>query len=516
MSTLFARMRLAPRLALAFGLIMLITSAGAAIGIWRLDRLGAIAADLGGAASQRAVLARELHAIVVISSFRAETLLQVDDADFVAQINADRKLTSARSDVVRKSLDALADDAASKALFAKIDEAGRGFRGVRDELVKRKAGGDKIANADIKNRLVPAADAYAKSVDQLASYQAKLVDDERQNAAQSEREGVVMLGLGIAAGLLLSGWFAWMLARSIVDPLAKASRVAERVAAGDLTSTISNDVGRDEVHALVSDLGRMQGKLATLVGGLHAVSESILTATNEIAVGNHDLSARTEQAAANLQQTASSMEELTSTVRQSAESARLATELAESASGAASRGGAVVSQVVSTMEEINASSKKISDIIGVIDGIAFQTNILALNAAVEAARAGEQGRGFAVVASEVRSLAQRSAVAAREIKGLIGASVDKVESGSQLVAHAGTTMDEIVASVRRVTEIVGEISTAAIEQSQGIGQVNVAVSELDRMTQQNAALAEESNAATESLKDQAAQLSQAVGSFRIA
>jgi len=515
MKSLFERMRLAPRLALAFGLVMLITSVGAGIGIWRLDRLEAIANELGGTAAQRALLARELHAIVVISSFRASTLLQVDDPDFVAQINADRKITSARSDTVRKQLDTLADDARSKELFARIDEAGRGFRAVRDELVKRKAGGEKVANADIKTKLTPAADAYAAAVDQLAGYQAKLVEDARLNAAQSEREGETMLGLGIAVGLVLSAWFAWMLARSIVEPLSRASRMAERVAAGDLSSPVATDAGRDEVHALVADLGRMQGKLATLVSGLHAVSESILTATNEIAAGNHDLSARTESAASSLQQTASSMEEITATVRQSAESARLATQLAESASGAASRGGAVVADVVATMDDIAGSSRRIVDIIGVIDGIAFQTNILALNAAVEAARAGEQGRGFAVVASEVRSLAQRSALAAREIKELIGASVAKVESGAQLVAQAGTTMGDIVASVRRVTEIVGEISAAASEQSLGIGQVNVAVTELDRMTQQNAALAEESNAATESLKGQAAQLAQAVGSFRI-
>ena len=259
----------------------------------------------------------------------------------------------------------------------------------------------------------------------------------------------------------------------------------------------------------------MTESLRRLVGEVRHTADSISTASNEIATGNQDLSARTEQAASNLQQTASSMEQLTGTVKQTADSATTANQLVSSASSVARRGGEVVTQVVSTMDEINASSKKIADIIGVIDGIAFQTNILALNAAVEAARAGEQGRGFAVVAGEVRSLAQRSAEAAKEIKALIGASVDKVESGSKLVADAGQTMQEIVGSVQRVTDIIGEITAAASEQSDGIGQVNTSVTQLDKMTQQNAALVEESAAAAESLKDQAQKLAAVVGTFRL-
>ena len=259
----------------------------------------------------------------------------------------------------------------------------------------------------------------------------------------------------------------------------------------------------------------MQAALRHMVGQVRVSTDSISNASAEIATGNQDLSSRTEQTAANLQQAASSMEQLTGTVKQSADSARQANQLAASAAEVAARGGNVVSRVVATMDDINASSKKIADIIGVIDGIAFQTNILALNAAVEAARAGEQGRGFAVVAGEVRSLAQRSAEAAKEIKALIGASVDKVESGSKLVADAGQTMQEIVGSVQRVTDIIGEITAAASEQSDGIGQVNTSVTQLDKMTQQNAALVEESAAAAESLKDQAQKLAAVVGTFRL-
>jgi methyl-accepting chemotaxis protein len=513
-----ARLRLAPRLALAFGLVMLVTSLAAGIGIWRLDRLQDIANDLGDPSSQRALLTRELHAIVVLSSARAETLLQIDDPDFAARINADRKLTSARSEVVRKALEQLVDNDRTKALFEVIDEKGNDFRKVRDSLVKQKekAADHKVTSDDIGKRLRPAADAYAKAVDDLAGYQATRVEEARVAAERSESEGITMLASGIGLGLLASIVCAWALSRSIVNPLVDASRMAERVAAGDLSIAPVETGARDEVQALLADLGSMQGKLAELVTSVHTVSESITTASTEIAAGNRDLSSRTEQTASNLQQTASSVEQLTVTVRQSADAARQANQLALSASGVATQGGEAVADVVTTMRTIAEASRKISDIIGVIDGIAFQTNILALNAAVEAARAGEQGRGFAVVAGEVRSLAQRSAQAAREIKGLIGDSVSKVESGTQRVEAAGDTMREIVSSVRRVTDIIGEISTAASEQAEGIGQVNQAIAQLDHMTQQNAALVEESTAATESLKDQATKLSRAVGSFKLA
>ncbi len=324
---------------------------------------------------------------------------------------------------------------------------------------------------------------------------------------------LAIIGL-LAAAVLVGALMAFVITGSIVRPLGNAVKVAEAVAEGNLTSTVVAS-GADEVNQLLRALGRMNDSLVTIVARVRNSSDSIATGSSQIAAGNTDLSQRTEEQASNLQQTAASMEELTATVKQNADTARAATQIAGSATAAAAAGGRVVGQVVSTMEEITHSSRKIVDIIGVIDGIAFQTNILALNAAVEAARAGEQGRGFAVVASEVRSLAQRSAEAAKEIKSLIGASVEKVESGSHLVDEAGKSMADIVTQVSRVNDLIGEISAASMEQSTGIGQIGDAVNQLDQVTQQNAALVEESAAAAESLKVQAAQLAQVVSVFRL-
>ncbi len=307
----------------------------------------------------------------------------------------------------------------------------------------------------------------------------------------------------------------WMMRNWVAKPLASLSEGVRAIAQGDLSVPVRSD-RQDEIGALMRDTEGMRQRLADIIGTVRNSVDSIGTASAEIATGNQDLSQRTEQTASNLQITASSMVELTGTVKQTADSARTANQLVSTASSAAAKGGEVVSQVVSTMDEINTSSKKINDIIGVIDGIAFQTNILALNAAVEAARAGEQGRGFAVVAAEVRSLAQRSAAAAKEIKGLIGASVDRVEVGSRLVQEAGSSMQDIVASVARVSDIIGEITAASAEQSDGIGNVNQSVVQLDQMTQQNAALVEQSAAAAESLKEQAHRLVEAVSVFRVA
>jgi len=373
------------------------------------------------------------------------------------------------------------------------------------------------AVAALRNDMGHANQAFEETERQLAQLEQAL----RERAAQAEKDNAaavdftmltygaaVLLAIGLVVPLTLLNL------HSICRPIGTARALAGAIAEGNLSGAVDCG-GQDEAADLLRALGQMQTSLRRIVSQVNHATENITTASAEIATGNQDLSNRTEQAASSLQQTASSMEQITGTVRQSADSAAQANQLASTASSVAQRGGEVVSQVVATMEDINASSRKIADIIGVIDGIAFQTNILALNAAVEAARAGEQGRGFAVVAGEVRSLAQRSASAAREIKTLIGASVEKVDSGSRLVHDAGKTMNEIVASVRRVSDTIAEISAAAMEQNTGIGQVNAAVAQLDQMTQQNAALVEQSTAAAESLREQAMKLTQMVGVFRL-
>jgi methyl-accepting chemotaxis protein len=361
----------------------------------------------------------------------------------------------------------------------------------------------------------PIQQKWTDTLDKLAD----LAEAERgvtlESAATARSQSMLAM-LGVGAGSVLLGLVAsFFLSRDLTRRLALGTAAARRIADGDLTAEV--DVkGRDEVAQLLSAVQTMQQQLQRTVSDIQLSSESIRVASGEIATGNQDLSARTEQQAASLQQTAASMGQMTDTVGANAESARQARQLASDASLVAAHGGEVVGRVVATMGQIQASSKRIGDIIGVIDGIAFQTNILALNAAVEAARAGEQGRGFAVVASEVRSLAQRSAQAAREIKALIGASVETIDAGARLVDEAGSTMTSIVDKVRNVGQLIGEISDSSRAQSEGIGQVNSAVGQLDDMTQRNAALVEESAAAAESLKIQAARLADVVAVFRIA
>ncbi|CAN5495352.1 methyl-accepting chemotaxis protein [soil metagenome] len=416
---------------------------------------------------------------------------------------------------LREELGLRATTAEDKALLTEASVRGKALVGASKKASQLNTDGDwstvaKWVNGEYKT----AAIAYLAAIDDFVKLQQRKVDAAHAAADASRRQTLM---LGSVAALIVLGFgmaVASVLVRSIRVPLQRSIEAARAISQGDLTQRIET-TRTDEFGELMGALAHMNESLANIVSQVRTSTDSIGTASSEIASGNADLSSRTEQTASNLQQTASSMEQLTGTVRQSAASASSANELAGSATLVARRGGEVVERVVSTMQEINASSKKIADIIGTIDGIAFQTNILALNAAVEAARAGEQGRGFAVVASEVRALAQRSAEAAKEIKSLIGASVDKVELGARLVGNAGETMNEIVMSVQRVTDIIAEISSAASEQSDGIGQVSTAVSQLDQMTQQNAALVEESAAAAESLRSQAGKLSEVVGTFQL-
>jgi methyl-accepting chemotaxis protein len=406
-------------------------------------------------------------------------------------------------------------DPKALAIFEEADLATTKLVKTQDELQRRmKEGASNEARDYLNAEFRPLATHYSTLLNSQMSRQKEIADEAGAAAARTYRETrLLMFGLG-AAALAMAAAVAYLITVSITRPVAQALHVADTVASGDLTSRIEV-TRRDEMGQLLGALKKMNESLVRTVGSVRSGTESIASASAQVAEGSRDLSARTEQQAGALEETASSMEELTSTVKQNADNARQANVLAEAASNVAARGGRVISQVVGTMDEIHGSSSKIADIIGVIDGIAFQTNILALNAAVEAARAGEQGRGFAVVASEVRNLAQRSAAAAKEIKQLIGESTEKVEAGSKLVSDAGTTMHEIVESVRRVTDIMSEISAASLEQTAGIEQINSSIAQMDEVTQQNAALVEETSAASEAMQDQAATLAQAVAVFRL-
>lgn len=402
-----------------------------------------------------------------------------------------------------------------KELYPQIAAAVDQFKTVHEQIIKlSREGREDDARQLMKEKSTPVFRKTIGQIEKLVEVNNKGSDLSNIQAdqiyAQSKASIVIALLGCIAVSLLLSWWISRLIAR----PLGHAVAVAEQVAGGDLTAEITPS-SKDETGQLLSALRTMNSNLQNIVAEVRTGTDTIATASSQIAAGNLDLSSRTEEQAGSLEETASAMEELTSTVKQNADNARQANQLAESASEIAQAGGTVVGQVVDTMGSIHESSRKIVDIISVIDGIAFQTNILALNAAVEAARAGEQGRGFAVVASEVRTLAQRSAAAAKEIKELIDDSVNKVDVGSKLVEEAGQTMGEVVSSVRRVTDIVAEITAASAEQSQGIEQINQAVTQMDEVTQQNAALVEEAAAAAKSLQEQADRLTQTVGVFKL-
>ena len=396
--------------------------------------------------------------------------------------------------------------------LAEVKEYEAGIAPVFDQIERAQI--DGAVGGAYADRLKKHMEATDQALFGLATTARDKMEEARKGVESltATMSGLIGLVLVLALAVLIP--LTFFSVRSITQSITQASALAERIAGGDLSRDVVVS-SQDEVGQLVAAMGRMQESLRGLVFQVQEAANNISTASAEIANGNQDLSHRTEQTAANLEETASSMELLTSTIQHSAHSSRQASQFATSAAEVAERGGAVVSQVVSTMDQITQSSRKISDITGVIDSIAFQTNILALNAAVEAARAGEQGRGFAVVAREVRSLAQRSASAAHEIKALIGSSVERVEDGSRLVNQAGATMNEIVGSVQRVSEIIGEITAAASEQSDNVGQISQSVSQLDNMTQQNAALVEESAAASESLREQASQLARAVSQFKL-
>jgi len=504
------------RLGLVLGAILLLSLGTNLQAVLKLDELGAhidiIVKDQ--LRVERAASEWLMHTSSGIQ--RAAAIASSSDPSLVDYFADATASAMTRTAELQKIIEEHMDRPNEAALFEKLGALRNAFFAARQVVDNLKKKGDaQGASKAFTEQFEPRSRAYLAGVQELADSQREQLDlaAVRTEALRSQTT-LLLVGSGIVA-LLVGVALAMLLSRSIMSPLHDAEAMARTIGSMDLTGGACRSRGDDETGRLLKALDAMRTALCQSLQQVRGVVEGVSTASSQIAIGNLDLSQRTEQTAGNLQQVASNMEQLTVTVRQTADSARTANLLASSAANVASRGGVVVSQVVSTMAQINSSSNRISDIIGTIDGIAFQTNILALNAAVEAARAGEQGRGFAVVAAEVRSLAQRSAQAAKEIKTLISVSMDNVASGTKLVHEAGSTMGEIVASVQRVTDLIGEISAAAHEQSQGLGAINGAVMDLDQMTQQNAALVEESSAASESLKDQATKLSEVIGAFRL-
>ena len=511
-----ADIRIGVRLALGFGLVLLCATTLLALGLWRMGALHAnseliVTEKVGSLTS--AMEMREAGWSLALALRKIATPTDATEGE------REGKRLATILDIYAKSEETLrkhSTDAQARSVLAVVIEQKHAILPVVEKIKEHAAGGNYFDAASmLKTDFLPLHDKWMASLVSLAEYQQKAM--KRTYDESNENYSTTRLGM-LAVGILtiaLGAFIALFITRTITAPLQNAATIANTIASGDLTARIDMH-SNDEAGQLVNSLRTMQENLVNTVSHIKQGTETISVASREIASGNADLSSRTESQPSSLEETASSMEELTTTVKQNAENARQANQLVVSASDYALKGGRVVGQVVDTMGSIKDSSRKIVDIIGVIDGIAFQTNILALNAAVEAARAGEQGRGFAVVAAEVRNLAQRSAGAAKEIKSLISDSVEKVDMGGKLVDQAGKTMDEIVTSVKHVADIMNEITAASQEQSSGIEEVNRAIAQMDEMTQQNAALVEQAAATAESMQDQSVKLAQAVAVFKLA
>ena len=508
-------LRIGQRLALGFGVVIALMILLACLAYIRIAGLNSEITILVKDRYPKTAIANQIKAqLNDVSRSMLSVLIMTDPTQIKNELANIQSVTASNNQAIANLNKIITDEKGRDRLKAII--------AIRDKFLPLQAGFVDLIAADNKDEgmlkllfsVRPLQTKYFAALDDFLKFQNAQMEltGEASGKIASQTEALILILAVIAASL--SVMVAYQATRSITRPLTNAVAIAKRVADGDLTSDINITSG-DETGQMMDALKHMNDSLVKIVGDVRSGTETINAASSEIASGNFDLSQRTEEQAAALQETASSMQDLTNTVKQNADNAHQANQLAASASEVAAEGGAVVSQVVATMGSINASSKKIVDIIGVIDGIAFQTNILALNAAVEAARAGEQGRGFAVVAAEVRSLAQRSAAAAKEIKSLIGDSVERVDVGSKLVERAGVTMDKVVASVRRVTDIIGEISSASQEQSAGITRVNRTIAQMDEVTQQNAALVEEAAAAAEAMQHQADKLSRVVQIFKL-
>ena len=507
-------LKIGTRLSIGFAVLIALSLLAGGLGVERIVAVRTIADRLGTEDAELLVDTQGWVRAIEANTARTWVVFFATDPTVVGKVKQEMKDTvSAQTERLKRMGVLAAADPEMKRVVDEISQRRDVYQAMRNALLKRQEGGENV-NGEVVAKVFPAAADYYAAVNELVKYQDQRMKATKAAADAAATEGVMALCAGCALALVAGLCFAVVLTRSVVKPVREAQTLAQAIASGDLTCEIRSNA-RDEMGQLMRSMGTMAESLREIVGAVRSSSESIATGSSEIATGNADLSQRTEEQAANLQQTAASMEQLSATVNNNALTAVEAERLAGSASDIAAQGGVAVGQVVQTMEGITAASRKIADIIGVIDGIAFQTNILALNAAVEAARAGEQGRGFAVVAGEVRSLAQRSAEAAREIKRLITDSVERVEAGSRQVDAAGNTMADIVGQVRRVNDLIGEISNATQEQKQGIGQVSNAVSQLDQVTQQNAALVEQSAAAADSLSQQTRRLVDAVSRFKL-
>ena len=508
-------LRIASRMALGFGSVLLLLAMVVAVAALRFDTVANATDSLLNETWVKAEAVADLDAATRANGTRTLELLLTTDADRLAELRARIRSNRERATAALDTLQKLVRRADGRQMLAEIvalrGKYVRSFQQVDADVANGRL---DAATERCRNETIPLLDQLQEKTSSLSQLQSRLAKEAGDSMNASVKSGLyAIMTLGLCA-LAVGVVFAWYLSRSISRPVGEALGVAGRIAAGDLTADLQSD-RLDEVGDLLRAMGEMTRRLSSVVGSVRGNAECVATASSQIAQGNLDLSQRTEEQASALQQTAASMEQLNAAVQQNAANARQANDLAQDASRVAGDGGQAVAGVVSTMQRIQEESRRVGDIIGTIDGIAFQTNILALNAAVEAARAGDQGRGFAVVAGEVRALAQRTAAAAREIKKIISANVEHVAECSNLAANAGSTMDKVVSSITRVRDIVCEISEASTEQSTGVNQVGEAVAQMDQVTQQNAALVEESAAAAESLKVQAAHLVGAVARFHL-